>query len=171
MRAITVVKKPPMPPHVCFKCKCGEHAREFFVDIGADTEFDGTIYLCDSCMEDLGRSTEMFFSKEVFEDKIALYQMELATLQNAYLEFLRIKDIWSQHYPMTLIDYANTLEKVLNGTNGNSVDATGESEPSGESNFIGNNVIQLVPDSSDSSGSDEESSGQTITAPVIPLFS
>jgi hypothetical protein len=47
-----VVLKGPLPilPAVCFRCKCYE--KEYFVDTGIDTEFDGRIFLCNHCMID-----------------------------------------------------------------------------------------------------------------------
>lgn len=170
MRPPSIVNRPPMPPHVCFKCKCGEHARQFFVDIGADTEFEGTIYICDSCMEDLGRATNMFYSKQVFEDKISTYLVELEELRNTWNEFYDIKEIWENNFPISLTDFTETLKKVQNGP-GNVDSSIRESDSDKTESGITDNVVSLVPDSSDSSGGDEESSGQTITAPVIPLFS
>lgn len=162
-----------MPPHVCFKCKCGEHAREFFVDIGADTEYDGTIYLCDSCMEDLGRSTEMFFSKEAFETKVEFNALKMQMLQDEMDEFMRIRRLWKQHFDTSLVQFFNNLEEVANGITGDteSNSDTGESNVEGEQDSLGDNVIPFVPNSTDSSGSSEETSGETITAPVIPIFS
>jgi len=171
MRPAFIVKKPPMPPHVCFKCKCGEHARNFFVDIGADTEFDGTIYLCESCMEDLGRSTDMFYSREVFENKISAYLVELSELKEMSLEYTQIKESWGEHFPISLTNFIGTLKKVDDGTSGDSDSSIRKSDVDKTESDVGDNVIELVPDITDSNRSYEEFSGQAVTAPVIPLFS
>lgn len=175
MRDPQIVKEAYMPPHVCFKCKCGSHARPWFVDLGMDTEYDGTFYLCNSCMEDLGRQTNMFMSQQVFDDNIASFRMELEQLRTEYTLFTKMKDLWESHFPSKLVDFFKILEDTGKlheyGTTGYGTFEPREPDVEGEQSSSGDNVIELVPNSSDSSGSSEEPVGKTITAPVIPLFS
>jgi len=172
MRTVTIFERPPAHPYVCFKCKTGEHARKFFVDIGMDTELDGTIYLCDSCMEDLGRATEMFMTRQQYLDKVITGELELQALRASLKEFEEMKELWMQHYSIPMPAFFLMLKDMLNGPKPGNVDSS-----SGEPNIIEaeydvrDNVVELVQDNADSSGSNIESSGQAVTAPVIPLFS
>jgi len=60
----------PLFPHVCMRCKAGpsEH-RELFFDIGIDTDFDGVVYICDSCLNDIcDQSQNHYFSKKAVDE-------------------------------------------------------------------------------------------------------
>lgn len=170
MRLAAVFEDPPSFPYVCFKCKTGKHAREFFVDLGMDTDFDGTIYLCNSCMEDLGRTTEMFMTQEQFEDKIALTTIELEDLRAVKNEFDKMKVLWATHFSVGLVELLNTLDEVHNGPRSGRTESTEHSTELAESIPTGNDE-SITSNAENSSGSDEDISGQNVSPPIVPQFS
>jgi hypothetical protein len=47
------------------RCRAGDEKRDHFVDTGIDTDYDGTVYICNSCFKDLcEHSGGIYFSKE-----------------------------------------------------------------------------------------------------------
>lgn len=57
--AVTFVTGALAPPGKCISCGSGDMARRY-ADFGLDIEFYGTVYLCDSCMDNV--FTELKYS-------------------------------------------------------------------------------------------------------------
>lgn len=87
MRPVEVVLIPPIPPHRCFKCLCGpSELREYFIDVGCDTEFEGAVYLCNECMKDLAIDPQFVLKKDL-EELEASHEAdkeEFRSLQNSF---------------------------------------------------------------------------------------
>lgn len=70
MTTLTVTDHPEFSPGACFRCQAGdtrdqhgERMREYFVDLGIQFEWEGELYLCNKCIEDI---------LEICPDKISL---------------------------------------------------------------------------------------------------
>ena len=59
-RMPTLMEKPALHPGVCSYCRTGPEAgnREYFIDTGLDSEYDGVIYICSCCLESLVETTK-----------------------------------------------------------------------------------------------------------------
>ena len=60
VRPVQMMTGPVAAPWVCLKCGCQEKDRDWFIDIGTDSDMtvdgnwvDGVIYLCNRCMDDI----------------------------------------------------------------------------------------------------------------------
>jgi hypothetical protein len=68
MRPVQIVDKPPVHPHVCVQCG-KQDDRDYFVDLGFDISvlyqplWEGCIYLCNLCMENLVNSYQTQLTK------------------------------------------------------------------------------------------------------------
>lgn len=52
MTPAVLTQKCDLPPFICFRCRTDQN-REYYINTGMNTEFDGQIYLCNACMGDL----------------------------------------------------------------------------------------------------------------------
>lgn len=57
-----VLEKPVVNPGCCFTCSGVSGAP--FIDTGVDTQWDGAIYLCKRCIEEMARNLGLFEPKE-----------------------------------------------------------------------------------------------------------
>jgi hypothetical protein len=68
MRPVMIVDKPPVHPHVCVQCG-KQDDRDYFVDLGFDISvlyqplWEGCIYLCNLCMENIVNSYQAALTK------------------------------------------------------------------------------------------------------------
>lgn len=73
-----IVDKPHLPPHLCMRCRVQGEIREYFLDTGIDTEYDGRIYLCNLCLQDFAKIDPNAFTRSEVNDIVATSQEQLA---------------------------------------------------------------------------------------------
>ena len=129
-REVRIVELPDLPPHRCSKCLAGGTARNFFVDLGFETEFDGVVYLCEVCFKDIGSSSKLFITHE---DHV----IELAALEQIRSDYFTLQaklGLWNAIFMKLtgndLYDFFDSVEKVVeNGSEFTEDIGTVESEP------------------------------------------
>lgn len=92
MRIATRMEKPALPPNICCRCRCTETAetkREYFVDVGVSFDWEGVVYLCDKCLEDICKATGEFFTKVEVDELLAI---QVDVVEKAYLTVLHNDD-------------------------------------------------------------------------------
>jgi hypothetical protein len=112
MRPVALTLDPAGPPHVCIKCGAHAQIRKWFVDIGTETEWEGIVYICNSCMADIVKVTPDFLSVEAHREIVAEYMRgmdELAELKNR-LEI--VSALWMDMTGNSLEVFMDNLEKV-----------------------------------------------------------
>src|SRR6187402_287160 len=67
-----VVTEPTRHPGFCAKCLVGSGAteRKFFVHTGMEYDYEGVVYLCNMCLEDICRQTGAFYTQDMVDDII-----------------------------------------------------------------------------------------------------
>ena len=116
MREIRIVEIPDLPPHRCMACFAGNTNREFFVDLGFETEFDGVIYVCNICMMHIGKGSGLFITKEDHSKELA----ELEAVRADYYKLLVKIEIYNAQFKVLtgndLYDFFNSIEVITGGT-------------------------------------------------------
>ena len=110
MRPATRQYPPAMLPGICMRCRCNEQNRTYFIDTGVSIDWEGVMYLCDKCLEDIVVCSEEFLLKAQVDD---LLGAQLEHVQHA-LEITRNQD----EFRLWLIETAGLdlyhLEKKFN---------------------------------------------------------
>ena len=115
MRPVQIYRVPPLPPGMCFKCRSGDTTRDFFVDLGFDTDYEGTVYLCNECVTDIGRLSAIFMTNEAHNQVVAQLDTEMAILREANEKY---EDYQSAFFKLTgnnLNDFFESLDVIENG--------------------------------------------------------
>lgn len=115
MREARIVDQPDLPPHRCNRCLAGGTSRDFFVDLGFETEFDGVVYLCNICFIDIGNTSKLFLTVEEHTFRLAA----LVEVAKSY-DLLTNKNLqWNALFTKLtgndLYDFFDNLEKVTDG--------------------------------------------------------
>lgn len=64
MRPANIQIHPATLPGHCFKCRTSPPRREYFFDLGIDTDYEGVIYICNMCMEEIISISNDFATKK-----------------------------------------------------------------------------------------------------------
>lgn len=113
IRPAVITYDPQNLPGVCFRCRTGPQSREYFFDIGVDTEFEGTIYICKDCFQECIGLTDDFLTK--------LAAVDFFRLANSALE--EAKELEDKYNAVF-----KTLESIGISIEGIKVDGPGISE-------------------------------------------
>jgi hypothetical protein len=113
MRPAALYTDPPATPFVCINCKAHAQIRRWFVDIGTDAEWEGVIYICDSCMADIVRVTPDFLSVEAHREIIAEYQARMEEFAALKAKFEILNGAWELLSGDNLQAFADNVEKVI----------------------------------------------------------
>lgn len=136
------MEQPDFPPHTCSKCRSGN--REFYLDIGVDTEFEGAVFLCNMCMSDLGIQSKMFVT--IGDHQEALSEQE--GLVEKYMEFLDKMRTWNSTFVyltgQNLTDFCETISKVKEYEQRNSYSLTSTGTGTSDSPVFSDEPI-IVP--------------------------
>lgn len=170
MREPTLYTRPPLPPFICSKCRSGDSAREMFVDIGVDTEFEGTIYLCVECLAHIGSKTGLLMPKDELAEaiqKYANYEVNYKALRRLFEHYLAEFEFYAGFGLIEYIAFQTEratlnekgIDNILEEQRGR-IDSAPVSEAGGESDGT-----EL--DSSTGESSTEES----VAVVTIPTFS
>ncbi len=111
MRLAQLTHNPPNHPYTCFRCLAHSEVRDYFIDAGIDTDFDGSVYICNMCMTDLFHVTPDYFSKEEV-DNIVIAQQAISTKASVIVEDYNNK---LQAFKELGIDLEKLLESAKNG--------------------------------------------------------
>ena len=78
MRDMRVTLQPVNVPYVCSRCSAHPGVRSYFIDTGIDSDFEGTVYICDKCAEDfVNASPDASTSKDITELDLALVKVKM----------------------------------------------------------------------------------------------
>lgn len=113
MRPVQLHTDPPGPPHVCIKCGAHAQIREWFVDIGTETDWEGIVYICNSCMADIVRVTPDFLSVEAHQEIVAEYRVRMEELTALKTKFEILNGAWELLTGDNLQAFADNVEKVI----------------------------------------------------------
>jgi hypothetical protein len=112
MRPVQLTYDPPAMPHVCIKCGAHAQIRDWFVDIGAEVEWEGYVYLCNSCLADIIRVTPDFLSVEAHKQIVAEYQARMDELSELKKKFNTMSELWFEMTGNSLEVFMDNLVKV-----------------------------------------------------------
>lgn len=88
------MKVPHLAPYLCAKCRADQTSpREWFVDTGVDDFYDGIVYFCDSCFEDIAKAAGLFTKKQA--DQMVDQNNDIYT---AYVELTEKMVIWEESW-------------------------------------------------------------------------
>ena len=163
MRPVAIYKDPPTLPHVCIKCGAHAQIREWFVDIGTEVEWEGIVYICNSCMSDIVQVTPDFLSVEAHTEIVAEYKNRMEEFEKLKFELQIMEDLWADLTGMGLRLWIDTMVKVK--------ELGHELELSRTVSSATTDLSTVVGDSTESKQSiDSSDESDTITNPII-LFS
>lgn len=157
MRPVALIFDPPAMPHVCIKCGAHAQIREWFVDIGTETEWEGIVYICNSCMSDIVRVTPSFLSVEAHREIIAEYIARMDELTELKQRMSVVGILWMNLTGNSLEIFMDNLTKVdeyvrvLSGaipeSSDNQSTVVGDSsEPKPSDNLSNESEPGIVPD-------------------------
>ena len=112
MRPVQLTYDPPAMPHTCIKCGAHAQIRDWFVDIGAEVEWEGYVYLCNSCLADIIRVTPDFLSVEAHKQIVAEYQARMDELSELKKKFNTMSELWFEMTGNSLEVFMDNLVKV-----------------------------------------------------------
>lgn len=69
MRPCTREDVPAQAPGICYKCRIGG-SRDYFVDTGISIDYEGVVYLCSKCLEDIVVASDAFYTREAAEEML-----------------------------------------------------------------------------------------------------
>ena len=165
MRPVQVFKIPPLHPNMCMKCRSGDQTREFFVDLGFDTDYEGTVYLCNLCLVDIGKTANVFMTYVDHMNVVNQLDGQIRILNEINDNWNSWANVFETVLDRNLVDFLETLEAVYDefnaGTDGTAVDADSNSiehnpESSGDAEYTESDDLP--------STSDAES---TIAIPIV----
>lgn len=113
MRPVALTKDPAGPPHVCIKCGAHAQIREWFVDIGTETDWEGIVYICNSCMADIVRVTPDFLSVEAHQEIVAEYKSRMEELAQLKIKYADFNSAWELLTGDNLQAFIDNIEKVM----------------------------------------------------------
>lgn len=93
MREPRITNNPENHPYVCSRCGGHYEKREWFLDTGHDTDFDGTIYFCNFCCADFTKIGNKLFTKDditQYVDTMAAQLVEIKELKEKIIS----TDMW-----------------------------------------------------------------------------
>lgn len=112
MRPVALTYDPPAMPHTCIKCGAHAQIRDWFVDIGAEVEWEGYIYLCNSCLADIVRVTPDFLSVDAHREIVAEYMARMDELSELKKKFNTMSELWFEMTGNSLEVFMDNLVKV-----------------------------------------------------------
>jgi hypothetical protein len=145
MRPVELVLVPPIPPHRCFKCMCGpSELRDYFIDLGCDTEFEGAVYICNECMKDLALDPQFVLKKD-YDEVVALREEDAEKYRNYENSFAIAEQ--------ALAKIGINLKEVIGAINGRADSATSGSEQASDegqrllvkSDFLSSTKLDFSP--------------------------
>lgn len=113
MRPAALYDEPLAPPHFCIRCRAHGAIREWFVDTGAEVEWEGIVYICDDCFKDIVRVTPSFMSVESHRQIVAQYTNELDRLAEVDNKLALLSGIWMDLTGNSLDIFFDNLQKVV----------------------------------------------------------
>jgi len=157
MRPVQITYDPAVMPHVCLKCGSHAQIRDYFVDIGTETEWEGYVYLCNSCIYEIVKVTPDFLTLATHQEIVAEYKVRMKELVELKEKLKASSELW---YEMT----GNSLEVFMD--NLAKVKEYGAMELSGTVSESATDQSTIVGDSSES-----ESRDYTPDEPIATVFS
>lgn len=112
MRPVALTYDPAGPPHTCIKCGAHAQIRKWFVDIGTETEWEGIVYICNSCMADIVRVTPDFLSVEAHREIVAEYMARMDELTELKHRIHTVSTVWMDMTGNSLEIFMDNLTKV-----------------------------------------------------------
>jgi hypothetical protein len=103
---------PPASPYTCIRCKAHAQVRNWFIDTGAEADWEGYIYICDACFTDMVRVTTDFLSVEAHREIVAEYTRGMDELAALRERILGIDRLWAKMTGQDLWLFFENLEKV-----------------------------------------------------------
>jgi hypothetical protein len=112
MRPVALTYDPPASPHVCVKCGAHAQIRDWFVDIGTETEWEGIVYICNSCLADIIRVTPDFLSVEAHRTIVAEYMERMDELTELKQRMNTMSLMWMEMTGNSFEIFMDNLIKV-----------------------------------------------------------
>lgn len=117
MRPATRMAQPALPPGICYRCRVSEHAgREYFVDTGISLDWEGVIYFCDKCLEDLAKCTGEFFTKPEVDDLLSI-QTEMVEKAQKLVEYHEKFTVWLSTFGFDLSGAKTIFDSLIEEEN------------------------------------------------------
>jgi hypothetical protein len=158
MRPVALTYDPPSTPHVCIKCGAHAQIRDWFVDIGSEVEWEGIVYICNSCMSDIVRVTPDFLSVEAHREIVAEYMARMDELTVLKQKLNTMSEMWFEMTGNSLEVFMDNLVKVneyarmelsrtVSGTTGSdSAIVSNSSEPERDNRESDESEPLVIPD-------------------------
>lgn len=109
---------------MCFKCRAGEGVRDFFVDLGFDTDYEGTVYLCNDCMADIGILSNTYITVPRHHQVIEYLDKAIADLNTLNEKHERYAVAFLKVTGNDLNTFCENLETMANGYKRTELDGT-----------------------------------------------
>lgn len=113
MRPPVLYDEPITPPYACTKCGAHGNVREWFVDIGAEVEWEGIVYICNMCMIDVVQVTPDFMTVNSHREIVAQYTKELDRLAELDQRLSRMSSAWMDLTGNSLDIFFDNLQKAV----------------------------------------------------------
>lgn len=92
MTPMFVTENTVLPPYMCSRCRADSPKRDWFIDTGITTEWDGLIYLCEACCLDVGVAAPNLMTVARFESIQTSWQEKLDKAEEAIATLGKMKD-------------------------------------------------------------------------------
>jgi hypothetical protein len=112
MRPVQITYDPPAMPHVCIKCGSHAQIRDYFVDIGTEVEWEGYIYLCNSCIYEIVKVTPDFLTLATHQEIVAEYKARMQELTELKEKLKASSELWFEMTGNSLEVFMDNLAKV-----------------------------------------------------------
>lgn len=154
MRPIIAYEKPPLHPQMCMKCRCGDNGvREYFVDLGFDTEWEGAVYLCNDCITAVGVACGAFIPKDLYQatydrlteqiDFLLAQTRQITEWEILFDEFMH-KDIYEFFETMKWVkDVRDNGVDLVTGINDSTVNVDDGTDGTSDSGTESSNILTI----------------------------
>ena len=112
VRPVQILQVPHLPPYICMSCRGDQTSeRKWFMDTGFDAEWEGVVFICDSCFKDMAKAAKFFDQDEVkvMLDAQRQYNEDHSNLLN---KLSRRNKIWQELTGLSLEEFFQNLEKA-----------------------------------------------------------
>jgi hypothetical protein len=113
-RPVELTLDPPTAPHICVMCKAHTQLREWFVDTGVETEWEGVVYICNECMIELVRVAPTFMSVKAHKEIVAEYRKELDEYADLKCCFELVEEAFIDLTDNSFWEFFNILGMIKN---------------------------------------------------------
>ena len=112
VRPVQILQVPHLPPYICMSCRGDQTSeRKWFMDTGFDAEWEGVVFLCDSCFKDMAKAAK-FFDQEQVDNLLESYRAAHQHYKVLLDKLANRNKIWQELTGFSLEEFFQNLEKA-----------------------------------------------------------